>query len=114
MTIREFLAQLPDDFFSHLNEASIENIVMGLPDPLWKRLVEAVRHRLIGEQCLYPNEAEWQLWNSGKKVPAIREHRNRTGVTIKESRDMLQAGRLDTMVSLIFNEDEEDECSSSA
>ena len=118
MTVSEFLAQLPDDFFAHLSEASLENIIQGLPDPLFKRLVEAVRRRLNNSTSKYPTDKEWMLWHSGQRIPAIRTHRERTGAGIRDSKEMFERGRLDAIVNSIFFDDEDEgkegECMSSA
>lgn len=118
MNVREFLGQLPDVFFEHLEEANLENIVQGLPDPLFRRLVEAVRHRLNRSSSPYPTEKEWSLWNGGQRIPAIRMLRERTGMGIKECKDMLERGRLDSIVNSIFFDDFDgeggDECPTSS
>lgn len=120
MNIRDFLYELPDDFFSHLGSASLEDIVKGLPEPLFRRLVESVRHRLNASASPYPTDKEWAIWNSGKRIPAIKMLRHRTGAGLKEAKDMFERGKLDSIVNSIFfdedfdeDEDREGECTSS-
>lgn len=109
MNLRDFMAELPESFFDHLAEASLENIVHGLPDPLFRRLVEAVRHRLNRSASPYPTLKEWQTWEAGQRIPAIKLLRQRTGLGLHECKDMFERGKLDAIVNSIFFDDEDNE-----
>ncbi len=52
---------------------------------------------------------EWQTWEAGQRIPAIKLLRQRTGLGLHECKAMFERGKLDAIVNSIFFDEDDDE-----
>ena len=106
MNIRDFVRQLPDDFFDELEESSIDAIVKALPDRVFSPLASAVKKRVQASEDPHPTDTEWKRWRAGNQPGAMLLMRKRTGLGLAELKKIFQRGWLNNFTEQVFDDDD--------